>query len=321
MTTVTIPNAPGVGGSTTTTVPTPTNPIMAAPTGSVPSGLPSAFRPNINTMGAILDAKIQILSSLMESVAGIMGYSLVSGGAITTGTGLSVNVAAFTALVGTMVNSASSQIVGGFPASLTSYLFLRQDGTWSIPASGSSTPPLVIDGHGQYLLFATVTTNTTLVTGITPLARNSIQNNSEVIILATDPATSISGDAWFNTTSNQFCVNVSGTIYRVFMSGINEYLLHVVASSANYTVPVDPFRNYMIVCVGTNTITLPDATLHQRPIVFKAEGTAISVVPNGSQTIEGAGSMLMANSGTDRKCATLYPDGISKWYIFNDVLP
>ncbi len=127
----------------------------------------ATFRPAVNTADAALDDKAQIGYGELERLLVLLGGNgWISGGTISAGTGLSVNIAALTAVVGVPIGFDATEIVGGLVNAVTNYIFLREDGTWTVPAAGSSTPPLTTDGHGDYLLWGTATTAGNVVTGV-----------------------------------------------------------------------------------------------------------------------------------------------------------
>lgn len=322
-TTITIsPTALNMPVATNSIIDTVVSPIS----GGGPGGAIAAtdFRPAINNVNSTLDTKVQLTEAFLEFLTQTLGNCIVSGCVVTAATGLSVDITAFNALVGNLVSTNSTVNIGGFSGSTTNYLFARQDGTFYIPASGGSTPPLTSDGHGQSLLLCTVATNSSNVTAVVMIAKTFQQTMSAVLITTIDPTNYTTGDMWYNTTNNQVCVCISvGVVMRSVEYGnatppIDS--LQVIAASANYTIPSSTMKRYYIVAGGTNTITLPSAATHTKPISIRAKGTAVSIVPAATQTIEGLSSLPMTNvHGTDRENVTLLSDGVSQWYIVNDV--
>lgn len=192
----------------------PGNPAIATPAPTVPPGTTPGFRPNINTSIVALDTKIQSVEAFLEAFVAVFGDGIISGGGTAAGSGFAVTVGAYMAIVGNIIGSSTAQTVGGFAASTVNTLYLRQDGTWYVPPLGATTPPLATDGHGGYMLWGTVTTDTGSVTAISILARTFEQQRGHVLIAAADPANNGPGDVWYNSTGNQLCVNVAGTILR-----------------------------------------------------------------------------------------------------------
>jgi len=143
---------------------TPVDPVVAAADPSVTSGLASAFRGKINTAYSDLMTRLKLIMAAVENIGTQVGAGAISGGAVTAGSGLSVSVATLKAFVGSVVEFNASQTVGGFTGSATNYLYLRQDGTWTINTTG--TAPGTGDGHGLSLLWATVVCGASTVTSI-----------------------------------------------------------------------------------------------------------------------------------------------------------
>lgn len=144
--------------------PTPTHPTLAAAGTPVPSPCQAtALRGAINGYVATQEGHIQLAGALMEQLQGILGNGAWRGGIIAAATGLSVSVAALTALVGTWVQTDASTTVGGLTPSTTNSLWLRQDGTFTVTTGAA---PSTSDGHGAYLLWGTATTDAGSVTAV-----------------------------------------------------------------------------------------------------------------------------------------------------------
>src|SRR5437016_4160127 len=143
---------------------TPTSPTISPNATQVTAGLANDFRGKINTYVAAVEDKAQLVEAYLEQLTAVLGNGAVSGGAISAGAGLSVSVAVLTAIVGNIVAFDASQTVGGLTASSTNYLFLRQDGTWTVNTTGAV--PTDIAAHGAYLLWGTATTDVASVTAV-----------------------------------------------------------------------------------------------------------------------------------------------------------
>jgi hypothetical protein len=86
------------------------------------------------------------------------GYCVLSGLTLSPGEGLSVSVAAGSAVIKKLLEKDAS-IVGGLPPSTTTYIWLRDDGTFT--QTDSLTPP-----DGPHTLLGSVTTGASEVTGV-----------------------------------------------------------------------------------------------------------------------------------------------------------
>jgi hypothetical protein len=117
--------------------------------GTLVPGLASAFRGSINAYVQGVEYYARWAQYHVEMLAKEYGYGQVSGGTITAGAALWVGVTAYEAVVGNYVQGTAAGTVGGLADDATSYIWLRQDGTWS---SGTvDTLPGTADGHGAAL--------------------------------------------------------------------------------------------------------------------------------------------------------------------------
>lgn len=138
--------------------PTPTNPFFSTAIASIAAGNALDFRSSLNNRVSGLDSKCMLLAALTELLTETMGNGAISGGAVTAGVGLSVSIAPLTAFVGNYLQSNATETVGGFSTSAPDqYVWLRQDGTWTVDIG--STPPSSADGHGESLAWAIVETD------------------------------------------------------------------------------------------------------------------------------------------------------------------
>ena len=191
----------------------PLEPSIAPNATPIPANnTPATFRSNLNAYVASVEDKAQKTQAFLEGLASMIGNCAVSGGTISAGTGLSVNIALFRALCGNEVETDAITVVGGLTANATSSIYLRQDGTFTALTSGL---PATNDGHGDYLLWGTATTGASTVTSVTNVRRAIIQNLSIVHIVNADPTNLIDGDVWYRSDTNQISVRVGGVTKRV----------------------------------------------------------------------------------------------------------
>lgn len=127
---------------------TPSNPTLSEPITPIAAGNASDFRTALNDQFDVVDAKSILMAAFLELLTDTMGNGAVSGGDMTPNVGLSVNVAALSAFVGTIIRTDASQVVGGL-ANGFNHIFLRQDGTWTSNTTGDD--PDIEDGHGEFL--------------------------------------------------------------------------------------------------------------------------------------------------------------------------
>lgn len=196
-------------------VETPTNPAIGTLAAPVAAGLASTFRPALNTYVGAVETKAAAVCAFLEKLQGAIGNAALSGGAITAGSGLSVSVAAFSALVGTVIETNAAAVVGGLTMGATNSLFLRQDGAFTTNTTG--TLPAAADGHGAALLWGTATTNAVSVTAVSNVRRTFAQNLAALPVFAADPAGAIDGDAWLleNGGTHQLGWRAGGVVYHV----------------------------------------------------------------------------------------------------------
>lgn len=125
----------------------PTNPTIYTNAGTLIAGLANAFRPALNGYVGTVEDKAQLTQAYLEQLISGIGNGWQSGGIITAaGTGLSVTISPYQAMVGNVVSNDATGTVGGFTDGTVNYLFLRQDGSWT--PQTSLTPPGTADNHG-----------------------------------------------------------------------------------------------------------------------------------------------------------------------------
>lgn len=132
----------------------------------------AAFLAALNARLDLLRDRDEWIAAWLEQLAKALGNGWLSGGAITAGVGLSVSVAAGSAIVGTYTSWNAAETVGGLSASSTNYIWLRSKGSGGAAAAAGSfssntsgTAPSG-DGLGDALLWGTATTDATTVTAV-----------------------------------------------------------------------------------------------------------------------------------------------------------
>lgn len=101
--------------------------------------------------------------ALLESLQTHIGNGAISGGTISAGTGLSVDIAAFEAFLGTIVGNDATTTVGGLAANDVNYIFATQSGTFLTDPDPNAIP---LGSYGAYMLWGTATTDGTGVTAV-----------------------------------------------------------------------------------------------------------------------------------------------------------
>jgi hypothetical protein len=148
--------------------PESTNEDIIATVTPIPAADANAFRPNINAAISAVDTKAQLAQSYLEKALLSLGYGAISGGQISIGTGLSVNVAALEAMVGNYVQLTGTTVVGGLTDNTVNYLYLRQNAgaPANFTVNTTGIVPADADG-GAALLWGTASTSGGVVTSVT----------------------------------------------------------------------------------------------------------------------------------------------------------
>lgn len=128
----------------------------------------TAFRTALNSYVAGAEAMAQATQGAVENLHLRGFHGGLTGGTISAGAGLSVSVAALTAFCGQLVGTNAATTVGGLTDNATSYIWLRQDGTFTVTATDVS--PSTAD-HGIALRWGTATAAGGAVTAVSN-ARN-----------------------------------------------------------------------------------------------------------------------------------------------------
>jgi len=143
----------------------PKNPAISVNTTPIAAVLsPALFRAAYQAVLDAIEDKVQLAVAYSEELTEAIGNGAISGGIISIGAGLAVNVSALKALVGTVTENDATQTVGSLTASALNFLFLRQNGTWTINTTGAV--PVNITTHGAFLFWGTATTNVSTVTAV-----------------------------------------------------------------------------------------------------------------------------------------------------------
>lgn len=172
---------------------------------------PEDFRGSVNTYVGAAEDKAQLSVALLERLGRALGNGWLSGGAISAGAGLSVSIAAFTAMIGTYVETDGATIVGGLTPSDLNYIYARQDGTFTVNLDDSE--PTDIAAHGDFLRWGTATTDGSGVTGVTN-DRESFGGGLFTATTQTYTAANVTTDRAFdaNSTTLDEVADVLGTL-------------------------------------------------------------------------------------------------------------
>lgn len=139
-----------------------TNPDFSTPYASIGQMLANQVRDTINTKLSTQTSQQNLAMALLEVLTNFVGNGAIYGGEISAGAGLSVEIAAYEAFVGSVIGDDAATTVGGLVANDVNYLFLRQNGTWTVNQDGSDPSAAA----GDFLLWGTATTDGSSVTAI-----------------------------------------------------------------------------------------------------------------------------------------------------------
>lgn len=159
---------------------TPTDPAISVALTDYVAGLASGLVTTLNARQGELELRDSKMTAWIEELHTTLGNGWISGGAISAGQGLAVTVGALSAMVGHIVEFDASQIVG-LSASAVNYIFLREDGTWTVNTTGAT--PTDTTTHGISLLWGTATTDTSSVVTISN-TRDIFGTNLASILIA-----------------------------------------------------------------------------------------------------------------------------------------
>jgi hypothetical protein len=172
---------------------------------------PGEFRGAVNTYVAAVEDKAQQSVAFVEQLQQAIGNGALSGGTISAGAGLSVSIAAFKALIGTVIETDAATIVGGLTPSDLNYIYARQDGTFTVNLDDSD--PTDIAAHGDFLRWGTATTDGSGVTGVTN-DRDTFAGGLFSATTQTYTATNVTTDRSYdaNSTTLDEVADVLGTL-------------------------------------------------------------------------------------------------------------
>jgi hypothetical protein len=231
---------------------TPLHPDISGNVTAV-SNAPVTFRSGLNTNIAAVEDKAQNAFAAIEKLQAALGNGCLTGGDLHAGTGLSVHAAALTALVGTWVGFDAEQTIGGLTDSATNYIFLRQDGTWTINTTG--TDPSDTATHGAFLLWGTCAC-TGAQAGTPVNRRRQIGSFSGLY----QPITIISTDSPFTASYERviFADSTDGSITVNLPTAVSQTMPYTVKKLvAGNTVTIDPYSSQTV--DGASTLALSGA--------------------------------------------------------------
>jgi hypothetical protein len=228
---------------------TPLHPDISGNVTAV-SNAPVTFRSGLNTNIAAVEDKAQLAVCAIEKLQAALGNGALSGGDFHAGTGLSVHAAALTALVGTWVGFDAEQTIGGLTDDDTNYIFLRQDGTWTVNLTGAD--PADTATHGAFLLWGTATAASGSVSAVTN-QRNTFMNLGAKNLTTTGYITS---DNFAKTAHYTGFPNRADTALSWVdgASGVTRTLTLTVASTASVWI------NGVSYSISTLTKQIPDVS-------------------------------------------------------------
>jgi len=159
-------------------------------------------------------------------------------------------VAALTALVGSWLGFDASQTVGGLTNTATNYLFLREDGTWTVNTTGSN--PSDTTTHGDFLLWGTAVCAGGVVTGVTQ--RRVVFGAFSGLY---QPITIVGADSPFTASFERIILanSTTGSITINLPTAVGQTLPYTVKKLvAGNTVTVDPYSSETV--EGSATLAL-----------------------------------------------------------------
>lgn len=159
---------------------TPTDPAISTALTDYVAGVASGLVTTLNTRQNELELRDSKATAWLEKLHTTLGNGWISGGAISAGQGLAVTVASLSAMVGHIVAFDASQIVG-LSASAVNYIYLRENGTWTVNTTGAT--PTDTTTYGLSLLWGTATTSASGVVTISN-TRDTFGTNLATILLA-----------------------------------------------------------------------------------------------------------------------------------------
>jgi hypothetical protein len=128
----------------------------------------NAWQTNAEEVSQGIEDRFELIFNLLIGVGVLSGTYTPD--LVTAGSGLSVNVAAFDALLGVPIRKTVSSIVGGLAASDDNYIYLMQDGSFESNTTGVSPGTT----SNPALLLAVATTDGSSVTSVDETGRVEI---------------------------------------------------------------------------------------------------------------------------------------------------
>lgn len=115
-----------------------------------------AFRPNIDSRLGIASADFRLITDYFERNSKASGYGAVSGGNVTAGAGLAVNVGALEAVVGVPLQTTlvTSVAVSNGVGATRNRVYIRESEEFTVQQDATLPDPA--DGKGEFLLWAEV---------------------------------------------------------------------------------------------------------------------------------------------------------------------
>lgn len=240
----------------------PTHPTIYPDAGTVPTGLAVDFRPRVNGYVGTVEDKAQLVQAHLEGIlAAYSGGACLSGGTISAGAGLSVNISAFVGFAGNRVANNASTVVGGLAANNTNYIFLRQDSTFTTNTTGAI--PGTADGKGTAFLWGYAVTGASGVNSVNNervwvqraagIANISLGTVSDGTVVLTDqdaiqPILSFSGTP-SGTVSVHFRPQI-GSLFAVRNAGTPAIKL-MVPGYAGGSVIIAPGKSAVVATFGS----------------------------------------------------------------------
>lgn len=142
---------------------TATNTAIGPDAGTIGQCLANTFRGSINAYVAAVEDKVQLLQWWGEQQSAIDGYGVISGGTLSAGAGLSVNVAAYAAVIGNYLTTGEAGTCGGLTDDASNTIYLYQDG--HIDTTGT------VSSHGPSMAWGVAVAASGTVSSVTQVRR------------------------------------------------------------------------------------------------------------------------------------------------------
>lgn len=245
----------------------------------------------------------------IEASFDVLGPYVISGLAVSAGTGLSVNVALGVAFIGGYVNKAAGFTISGLTPSTTNHLYLLQAGTGTANTTGTAPSDSVklgtalTDGSGVLSVAQTWASGRQTRRRTEDLVHGSGAGHPRALDLSQWHLTNNEG----NEVKGQLPAGALATGAGTFTQ---------TTKTANYTATTSDFYIWVDATGGAVTITLPTAIGNAgRTFVIKkidSSGNAVTIDANGSQTIDGALTQVI----TTQYAAYSIASDNANWFIW-----